>query len=670
MSLLPRRLWAGLPSALLLITLGVGVGDAHGQEVRDSIWVAPDGSRVLQQSLELPVSVEVLWPLFTTSEGVMSWAVPMAEVDFRLGGIWESSYAPGARPGDPGNIRNRFLAFLPYRMITLQAEQAPPDFPFPELLSELFTVVEFEPLAGGGTRVTLSGVGYRDGEGWDALQEHFAAGNRWTLEQLHARVTRDWELRGAVLEQGLNTPVPDAVVTLYQVGAGGGGAEPVATTVSDELGRYAFRITGSGRVRVGAEQGGLTSSLSPELAGGWSPVEAAPSLFLPSPLLMLAATCDLEAQPGAVVVGVLRDALSGVPIPGAGVEARWSEAGIGIREQVVETDLSGRYRICGVAGGTALSLRTQLLGRTGPWDALEVPSPALLLHDLTFSLATAQAPLDSARAEALPISGNLGDLVGLLLDALTGVPVPQAVIQLRGTSFQGVTGSDGSFAFHDLLPGAYTLEVRHLGYPLTAREVQVPRGKSVRTELRVAPQVIELEEIEVVARTPAEEVIRTTPFRRYVMAGETLALEEERGARLVEVLSRGMTGLRVREHYGQGFSALCIETTRRIQRLDFADTVPDFLRSTRDPGGVACAMVQVVVDGARLTDGDGAHVSTFLRSFPIAEVESVEYLPPTHATLQYGIGGNVANGVLVIYTRGKGPYRSPDRDALRSARRP
>lgn len=161
-----------------------------------SSYVAPDGGRVLRQSIEVPASLPEVWRALTTTEGIRSWAVPVAEVDFRLGGIWESSYRLDARIGDPDNIRNRFISYLPMKMISIQAVQAPPGFPHPELLSELFSVIELEELAPDRVRVTISGVGYRQGGGYDEIYRHFDAGNAWSLEQLRKRFVEgpvDWE---------------------------------------------------------------------------------------------------------------------------------------------------------------------------------------------------------------------------------------------------------------------------------------------------------------------------------------------------------------------------------------------------------------------------------------------------------------------------------------------
>lgn len=165
------------------------------QEVENSTYIAPDGSRVLRHATDVPASVAEVWEALTTTDGVRSWAVPVAEVDFRLGGIWESSYRLDGRIGDERNIRNRFISYLPLRMVSIQAVQAPPGFPHADLLPELFTVIEVEELATDRTRVTISMVGYREGEGYDVLFRHFDAGNAWSLEQLRKRFAEgpvDW----------------------------------------------------------------------------------------------------------------------------------------------------------------------------------------------------------------------------------------------------------------------------------------------------------------------------------------------------------------------------------------------------------------------------------------------------------------------------------------------
>jgi uncharacterized protein YndB with AHSA1/START domain len=163
--------------------------------VLDTSYDAPDGTRVLRQSLVIPATLEEVWTLLTTSDGLQTWAAPFARIDFKLGGIWESSYRLDANAGDPANIRNRVLAYQPLRMIAIQAIQAPPGFPHPELLPTLWSVIELEPMADRQVRVTVSGIGYRDRPDYAKIYHHFELGNAWTLKQLYKRSTErptDW----------------------------------------------------------------------------------------------------------------------------------------------------------------------------------------------------------------------------------------------------------------------------------------------------------------------------------------------------------------------------------------------------------------------------------------------------------------------------------------------
>ena len=158
---------------------------AASQTVENASYRTSDGEPVEAQSIVVPADVARVWRAFTTKEGLMSWAVPFADIDLRVGGVWESSYEADAKVGDPGNIRNRILAYLPERMMALKAESAPPDFAHPEVLADLFSVVEFEPLGDGRTRIRIYGVGYRDTPAHLAVRDMFREANGWSLGMLY-----------------------------------------------------------------------------------------------------------------------------------------------------------------------------------------------------------------------------------------------------------------------------------------------------------------------------------------------------------------------------------------------------------------------------------------------------------------------------------------------------
>jgi hypothetical protein len=113
---------------------------------------------------------------------------PFAVVDFRVGGLIETSYQANARAGAPDNIRYQIVAYLPQRMFAIRNVQAPRNsgFDVPTLQS-LHTVVLLEPVNERSTRVAFVQPGCRSGEPYDTVLKHFRWGNGWTLEQLKKR---------------------------------------------------------------------------------------------------------------------------------------------------------------------------------------------------------------------------------------------------------------------------------------------------------------------------------------------------------------------------------------------------------------------------------------------------------------------------------------------------
>ena len=178
----------------LFLTLAIA-GAAAAADIRTSEYRADDGSRVLRQEVVVNAPLADVWKAFTTKEGWESWAVPFAHVDLAVGGLIETAYEPAAKRGDAGNIHNRILSFLPQRMLSIQAVKAPPDFEYTDLLPSLHSVIEFEVVDAARTRVSISGVGYRDGDSYDALLDFFRHGNAWSFERLARRFDEgplDW----------------------------------------------------------------------------------------------------------------------------------------------------------------------------------------------------------------------------------------------------------------------------------------------------------------------------------------------------------------------------------------------------------------------------------------------------------------------------------------------
>lgn len=161
---------------------------AAGADVRPCSRLEASGVRTLCHEILVPASREVVWELFSSSEGLSTWVAPFVALDLRIGGLWEASYQQDARAGDPANIRNRVLSYAPGRMLSIQVDRAPPGFPHADLVTSTWSVIELQDEGPGATRVRVSGMGYAAGAGFDELYSFFDRGNALTLQQLHARV--------------------------------------------------------------------------------------------------------------------------------------------------------------------------------------------------------------------------------------------------------------------------------------------------------------------------------------------------------------------------------------------------------------------------------------------------------------------------------------------------
>jgi uncharacterized protein YndB with AHSA1/START domain len=168
------------------------------KDVSNTSFMEPSGDRSIQLSIDVPASPHAAFAAFTTTEGFASWAVPIAKVEFRIGGYIESSYDSNAKIGDPSNIKNQIVAYVPDRVLVIQNVQAPADFADPELFRRTVTVVEFVALDPHHTRVTLTNAGFGTGDRFDTLYRHFEWGDAYTLQELKTRFEKgpvDWSAR-------------------------------------------------------------------------------------------------------------------------------------------------------------------------------------------------------------------------------------------------------------------------------------------------------------------------------------------------------------------------------------------------------------------------------------------------------------------------------------------
>lgn len=180
----PIRLAWTAASILLACAAAVPLAAAAPEKVQTVEGKAPDGTRYYEDSLVIDAPVARLWAAFTDEAEFRRWSAPVSAVDFRLGGAIEASYDPKGRIGDPDNIRNAFIAYVPERLLVFRNVQAPAMLPGRAVYGNTVKVIEFAALGPNRTKVTVSGIGFGPGADYEKLYGFFVGGDARLLEAL------------------------------------------------------------------------------------------------------------------------------------------------------------------------------------------------------------------------------------------------------------------------------------------------------------------------------------------------------------------------------------------------------------------------------------------------------------------------------------------------------
>ena len=151
--------------------------------------VAEDDRQVLE--IEIDASIDQVWDAFTTTAGLKSWAAPLADVDFKIGGKWRANYNPQGKLGDATTIENTILSYDPRRMLSIRPTRFPQGFPFVEAARQTWTVFYFSPVTKARTKVRLVGLGYTDDQQSQQLRAFFLQGNKFSLQKLAQALGKD-----------------------------------------------------------------------------------------------------------------------------------------------------------------------------------------------------------------------------------------------------------------------------------------------------------------------------------------------------------------------------------------------------------------------------------------------------------------------------------------------
>lgn len=144
-----------------------------------------NGDLILIHEVTTTAAVDVVWKAYTTTEGWKAWVTPNVNVDLRVGGVIRANYRKDGKLTDNDAIVSHVINYVPQRLLTIQAELGPH---FPAVMKDrekqLYNVVTFQPLPGGGTKVVSYGTGYRNTPELQKMLRFFLQANDATLKKL------------------------------------------------------------------------------------------------------------------------------------------------------------------------------------------------------------------------------------------------------------------------------------------------------------------------------------------------------------------------------------------------------------------------------------------------------------------------------------------------------
>src|SRR5438552_10663624 len=202
-----------------------------------------------------------------------------------------------------------------------------------------------------------------------------------------------------------------------------------------------------------------------------------------------------------------------------------------------------------------------------------------------------------------------GSIAGTVIDEQGG-KIPGADLRLRsrgGAQFSTITDQNGSFAFKNLKPGAYLVEVKATGFStFTSDQIFLARGKAERLELEL--RVATINESVVVTATGTPQ--RADEASKVISILDSQQIEAKRELTLAEAL-RGTPGLRVQQQGSPG--ALTTLRLRGQRTFDTAILLDGLrVRDASDINGSAASLitdlVPVAIDRVEVLRGSGSSI--------------------------------------------------------------
>jgi len=147
--------------------------------------------KAIHKEVTVKAPIDAVWNAWTTSEGITSFFAPQAFIDLRIGGAFEIYFMLDAPRGFQGSEGCRILSYLPNKMLSF-SWNCPPEFERVRKSGEYnWVVLEFTELPDGKVSVTLTHLGWKEGdEEWEKIYHYFDAAWGSVMESLGEHFNR------------------------------------------------------------------------------------------------------------------------------------------------------------------------------------------------------------------------------------------------------------------------------------------------------------------------------------------------------------------------------------------------------------------------------------------------------------------------------------------------
>ncbi|KLT64191.1 TonB-dependent receptor [Pedobacter sp. BMA] len=103
---------------------------------------------------------------------------------------------------------------------------------------------------------------------------------------------------------------------------------------------------------------------------------------------------------------------------------------------------------------------------------------------------------------------NLTSTVSGIVKGDNGDPIPGATIKIQKSNYGTISDANGVFQITNIAPGAYSIHISAIGFKTQKRDIRLNAGQDFKLNVTIAEDAAQMETVNVLGRTKAQEVNR------------------------------------------------------------------------------------------------------------------------------------------------------------------